>query len=66
MYINPPKLAPTATQNKDQKVAAFSEIGLSALCAQRSIKRPKIASRVNIAIDSGSKPMCGVFSILSP
>lgn len=46
---------------KDQKVAAFSEIGLSALCAQRSVKRPTIASRVNIAIDSGSKPMCGVF-----
>ena len=26
-----PKLAPTATQNKDQKVAALREIGLSAL-----------------------------------
>ncbi len=42
---------PTKTQKQDQKVAAFKEIGLSLLCAHKSITKPNTAKAVKMICD---------------
>ena len=57
---------PTKTQKQDQKVAAFKEIGLSLLCAHKSIIKPKIAKAVKMITVSVSNPICGVVCMCLP